>query len=321
MKELKNLKSLNNKELLVVLPINKVEENLLNECAYSLANQKTPVDVLVFVNDLDDKSLKIVEKILKKPILTVSKQDEKGESIIENVESENGVNYIIISTEKNTYSKIFNEAFNYAIKNEYKFISPIEYDDVLDISWYKIALKYAEEKEDIHAFMPLIKENSNGTWIGFLNEAPWSEGMAEEAGFADLQLLLRYNCLSFTGGVYNVKALQEISDEDDEGCFKPIKESLKISVFHEFFLRMVYNDIKFYTVPRVGYEQRIDRQTEIVNRLSTKIPKNIGSLPEENGGMSMDELKFWVESAKKEYFFEYDRKNVYEKIEENIEAK
>ena len=67
MKELQNLKTLNNKNLLVVLPVNSFEDETLNESLYNLANQTVPTDVLILVsNTLDEDLVKRVEEILLK---------------------------------------------------------------------------------------------------------------------------------------------------------------------------------------------------------------------------------------------------------------
>ena len=73
---------------------------------------------------------------------------------------------------------------------------------------------------------------------------------------------------------------------------------------------MIYNDLKAYVIPRIGYELRTLTKDKY-DHTSSKIPQNLISIAPENGGMSDAEAKFWVELTKKEYFFDEDRNKVY----------
>jgi len=69
---------------------------------------------------------------------------------------------------------------------------------------------------------------------------------------------------------------------------------------------MAYNDIKMMTIPRVGYDFRVNDVKEF-NHSSSKVPNNITTIPAEKGGIDAQQTAFWVELAKKEYFFDEDR--------------
>ena len=312
MKELKNLNSLNNKKLLVVLPVNgKFNDVQLNECAHSLAQQSYPVDVVILTNGIDEKQEVIMKKILDAPEVRVSFKNEKGEQETKIVVAEKKLNYVIEKTDNYTFPSVFNEAFNYSSVNGYEWFSVVEPGDVLDGKWYDTFAKFSEKKTEYGGFFPITRELINGQFVGFFNEASWSEGLGVEvAGVFDLQLLMRYNCMNATGVVLKTESIKEYS-QDDNGVFKPMKESVKVSYMYEFFLRMIYNDIKFYTIPRLGYEHRIDASVTTVDPFSSKIPKDITAKTTENGGMSQEEYKWWSDFAKKEYFFDEDRKLEY----------
>jgi hypothetical protein len=202
---------------------------------------------------------------------------------------------------------------NYAIVNGYEYFSVVESEDVIDVDWYKNVLKYAAKKTDKDGFLPLIRENSNGNFLGFFNEACWVDGYAEVAGTLDLQLLMRFNCANVTGAAFKTQSIKNYSTEID-GQFKVIKEDFKLTYSYEFFLRMIYDDLKFFTIPRIGYEHRINIPSEIVDPFTSKIPRDISNWPEEKGGMSMEEVKFWTDAARKEYFIgRHDRPLKFEK--------
>ena len=312
MKELKNLKTLNNKKILVAMPLDRIEDELLSECAYSLAVQSKPIDLLVLSNGLSASDKKKVSAILDDPVIKVRKKKDDGTIDVQEAKAGKGVNHCIENTKTSNFAEIFNEAFNYAIDNGYEWFSIVEYDDVTDGLLFERGMKFSEEKDDVDGFMPITREIANGTFVGFFNEAPWSEGMAEVAGYADLQLLLKFSCLNITGAMFKTESLKEYSEEDEKtGESKPMKESMKISYAYEFFLRMVYEDLKFYTIQRVGYERRIDSGRMEINDFSCKIPRNLSEIPADKGGVPVEEIRWWIDLAKKEYFFQEDRKLEY----------
>lgn len=310
MKESKNLKASKN-NILVGIYLDRIKhEGQLSECFFGLANQKHPIDVVILNGGMSDEEVKALDKIAKKPVIKTVKTNEDGSVSEEVISSENSLNFNLVDTGVSNFSKIFNDIFNIAIENEYEAFSIVEVEDSIGANWYSMASKYMSENDDVSIFLPMMRNFQNGALSGLMNEACWAEGIAEEAGKFDMKLLLRFNCANPLGGVYRVEEIKEYSEEK-EGRFLPMKESLKLSHYYEFFLRMIYNDIKVMTVPRVGYDFVVVNVDEF--RPSTsKIPSNITSIPSDKGGITADEASFWLELAKKEYFFDEDRNKVYE---------
>jgi hypothetical protein len=310
MKELKNLKASSN-NILVGLYLDKIKhEGQLAECLFGLANQTHPVDVVILDAGLSNKEIESLMGIAKKPTIKTVKTAEDGTVNEEIIDANGSVDVNIIKTEVSNFSKVFNTLFNLALNGGYEAFSVIEIDDAVGAKWYNIANVYMKENEEVGFFLPMIRNFQNGALTGLMNEACWAEGISEEAGRFDMNLLLRFNCANPLGGVFRVSSLEEYS-EDKDGRLCPMKESIKISHYYEFFLRMIYNDVKMMTVPRVGYDFRVNSVQEF-SHSSSKVPNNIAAIPEEKGGVSAQETSFWVELAKKEYFFDEDRNKVYE---------
>lgn len=327
MRELQNFSSLNNNNLLVVLPINKFEDFYLNECLYSLAQQESPIDLLILTNGLTTDELAALQTIASGPQVSIPKKDDKGNTTTEVISALKELNYIIKPTDADTFSKAFNEGLNYAISNSYKNFSVVEYDDVVDVKWFKYFDAYSAQKPDMDGFLPLTREISNGNFIGYFNEACWVDGFAEVAGIFDLTLLLRFSCMNITGTVFKTESIQRFSQfNKDENYYRAMKESLRVSYVYEFFLRMIYKDLKFFSIPRAAYEHRVDRSFDKVNYFSSKLPKDLLLKSEIDGGMSPDEYNFWNNLIKKEFYFDKDRnlkyepKNVQEKISPELDT-
>ncbi len=311
MKEFKNYKSSNNNKILFVLPINKIENLHLNECLYSLAEQDEIVDLLILANNLNHESIDQLKSILDNPTIerTVGKPGENQET--KNFSGKNKINFIIEETSSDNYAKIFNEATNYANLNNYEWFSMVEHDDFFTKFWLKYFNVYSTEKNENDVLIPLGKQTGPMGFAGFMNEACWVDGFAEVAGIFDLNLMLRFNCINISGCAIKTKSILNYSEEKD-GFYKPMKESMKINYSYEFLLRMIYNDLKFYTVPRLGYDAKINRNIEKYDYFSSKLPMDLVQKSPENGGMTIEEYKFWTDLVKKEYFFDNDRNKIYQ---------
>lgn len=312
MKELTNFNPSNGKKILFVLPVDDIVQLELNECAYALAEQEKTIDLLLLAKGLDKDQMEALNTIFEGPVVERPKGKAQPNQPVEfeMVKPKNKLNFHIQETNKDSFNKLFNEAFNYANINGYEWFVVIESDDVISKNYLKYFNLYESEKGSYDGFLQLIKESAPTGFAGFMNEACWVEGFAEVAGTFDLNLLLRFNCINLTGCAFKVESIKKYSEEVD-GLYKPMKESMKINYVYEFFLRMIYNDLKFFTIPRLGYDHRINKEVSKVSYFTSKLPLDLTSKSESNGGLSQEELKFWMDLAKKEYFFDNDRNKSY----------
>lgn len=285
----------------------------LSECLYSLAEQSKPVDLVVYTKGFTEEQVELIRSTAVNPYYTLAHREENGTIREEQVKATKTLNVFHIACESDlNFAKIFNNAFNLANENGYEFISIVESEDSYSLKWFDIAQRYADENPNISVFLPLMRNSINGTFTGLLNEAAWAEGMSEEAGKIDVNLLMKYNCVNPLGAVYKVEAIKEYSELDEaSNTYRPMKESMKLTHYYEFFLRMIYNDLKVMTIPRLCYELKIVRK-EVFTDSTCKLPQDITTYPVERGGISNEEGRYWFELAKKEYFFDEDRKKIYE---------
>jgi hypothetical protein len=310
-----NLKESKQSNCLVAIYLSEMPlEQNLSECLYSLAEQTKSVDLVIYSHGLNADQIATIKNVADKPFYTLSKRAENGDIIQERVDAKNKLNYQILdSPAVMSFAHIFNTTFNLALQNGYEMISLAEAEDSFSLKWFELSQRYSDENPEVAVLLPLIRNSINGAFSGLLNEAAWAEGMSEEAGKVDINLLMRYNCVNPLGAIYKVQPIKEYSEQDknDENTYHPMKESIKLSHYYEFFLRMIYNDLKVMTVPRLGYELRIVRK-EVYTDSTCKLPQDITMYPAERGGVTAEEGRFWFELAKKEYFFDEDRKKLYE---------
>lgn len=79
------------------------------------------------------------------------------------------------------------------------------------------------------------------------------------------------------------------------------KSSIRLTFVYEFLLRATYNDLKVFTIPKVGYKHTNMRPDSLFWNYKFNKDELIDS----------KEASFWIDTAKKEYFFSSDRQITY----------
>lgn len=174
-----------------------------------------------------------------------------------------------------------------------KWVSIMEFDDEYSKIWFKNVKKYSEVYEDVDCFLPIVVDvDDKGVFAGFTNEATFAANFSQEMGYLTNDTLQSYQNFQTSGMVIKKDTFI------DFGGFKP---SIKLTFVYELFLRLTYNSVKIMTIPKLGYKHMNLRHGGIFWNY-----KNGDSM------LSEDEVKFWITSAKKEYFFIEDRNIKYE---------
>ena len=178
---------------------------------------------------------------------------------------------------------------NHGIKNaKGTWVSLFEFDDEYSSIWFKNVQKYVESFPEVQMFLPVVVEtDEKGLFAGFTNEATFAANFSQEMGILTNDTLQEYQNFQTAGSVFKKSIIE------DFGGFKP---SVKLTFIYEFLLRLTYNSVSIMTIPRLGYKH--------VNLREGSIFWNY-----KFGGDKMieDEVKFWIQTAKREYFFTDDR--------------
>jgi len=179
-------------------------------------------------------------------------------------------------------------------KCDTEWFSILEVDDEYKSIWLKSINEYVEAYNDIDVFLPIVKDiNTDGKFINFTNESTWAYGFTEKQGVLDNEVLLDFQNYQISGGLYKTQVVK------DNGSFK---DNIKLTFGYEFLLRLTHNNAKIMTVPRIGYQHLNFREDSLF-----WLYKNDDTIK-----VSEDEAKFWLETAKKEFFFKNKRDVNYE---------
>ena len=185
---------------------------------------------------------------------------------------------------------------NLAVKDiDTDYFSVLEFDDIYSDIWFKNAAEYIKNDTDnVMAFLPLTEVVDYNTQdvIGYSNEAVWAASFSDELGYFSLDSLMDYLGFNMSGAIIR---------KDDYVSLGGLKESMKLVNWYEFLLRVLYKEKKIFVVPKVGYYHFVNRPESITT--------------EYQNNMTEKEADWWIELAKKEYFFPQDRKKTYSEDE------
>lgn len=178
---------------------------------------------------------------------------------------------------------------NYGVENSNsEWISLFEFDDEYANIWFKNAQKYSKAYPSVDAFLPIVVDvDEKDVFAGFTNEATFAANFAQEMGYLTNETLLDYQNFQTAGMVIRKEKFM------DYGMFKP---SFKLTFVYELLLRLTYNSVSIMSIPKLGYKHTAMREGSIFWNY-----KNGSDI------MTDEEVKFWISSAKKEYFFTEDR--------------
>ena len=183
----------------------------------------------------------------------------------------------------------FADQVNQGIKvSSSEWISIFEFDDEYSKIWFDNVQKYSKIYNDVSVFLPIVVDvDSKTLFAGFTNEATFALNMTSEIGYLTNDLLQNFQNFQISGAVYK---------KDIFETFGYIKPSFKLTFGYEFLLRLTYNSVKIMTIPRIGYKHMNLREGSIFWNYKNGDDK-----------LTQDEVKLWIDSAKKEYFFINDR--------------
>ena len=231
------------------------------------------------INSINESEVKPNELVI------VYKSDEKLNTFLNEFDFGNiSVNKVEFSNEPN-YCEQINEGIK---QSKSEWVSFFEFDDEYSKIWFKNFKKYSESYTDVDAFLPIVVDvDDKSVFAGFTNEATFAANFAQEMGILTNETLMNYQNFQTSGMIIKKSILED---------FGGFKSSFKLTFGYEFLLRLTYNSVKIMSVPKIGYKHMNLRPESIFWNYKSG-----------NEKLNEDEVKFWVSSAKKEYFFTNDR--------------
>lgn len=191
----------------------------------------------------------------------------------------------------------FCSQINFGVENcSSEWVSFFEFDDEYASIWFKNVKKYMEVYPNVKMFLPVVVDtDERATFAGFTNEATFAANFTQEIGILTNETLLNYQNFQTAGAVIKKESIVD---------FGGMKPSMRLTFIYEFLLRLTYNSVSVMTIPKLGYKHTNLREGSIFWNYKNGEEK-----------ISEDEVRFWIQTAKKEYFFKDDRVIKYEQTE------
>ena len=192
---------------------------------------------------------------------------------------------VLNSSEHTDYATQINLGVQNAKSN---WVSFFEHDDEYSFIWFKNVKVYMDAYPEVDGFLPIVVDvDGKGVFAGFTNEATFAANVSTDMGILTNETLQTYQNFQTSGMVFKKEKYQEVGG---------IKSNIKLTFGYELFLRLTHNSVKIMTIPRIGYKHMNLREGSIFWNYKNGENK-----------MIEDEVKFWIQTAKKEYFFTDDR--------------
>lgn len=171
-----------------------------------------------------------------------------------------------------------------------EWFSFLEYDDEYSKIWFKNFVEY-QPHDAADVFLPMIVDvDKNNQFMGFMNEAVWAHEFSDEMGILNEDALLTYQNFNIDGMIMRKSTFEEVGG---------LKTNFKLTFIYEFLLRLAYKSIRIMTIPKLGYKHVNQRDNSLFANYINELDKK--------------ESAFWLEMAKKEYYYDYQREITYNK--------
>ena len=260
--------------------------------------EKTNISIILPVHELNEVTKPMFANAIKSVTEQTLRPDElvivapKGSETLNYIKNFDFGDYkksVVIA--ENDGETDFASQVNFGVTNTTtEWFSILEFDDEYANIWFKNVVEYKKAHTNVDLFMPIIIDvDSIGNFIGFTNEAVWANSFSDELGVLDNNALLAYQNFNIDGMVIRKSTFEEMGK---------LKTSLKLTFIYEFLLRLTFKDVRVMTIPKFGYKHVNQR------------PDSLFASYKET--MNPTEAKWWLQTAKKEYYFQNDRKITYE---------
>jgi len=194
------------------------------------------------------------------------------------------VNRVVWKTEPS-----FAEQVNLGVETaKTKWVSILEFDDEYSKIWFKNVKKYVESYPEVDSFLSVVVDvDDKGVFAGFTNEATFAANFSQEIGILSNETLHAYQNFQTSGMVFKKSLFEK---------FGGFKGSIKLTFVYELLLRLTHNSVRIMTIPKIGYKHLNMREGSIFwhHKFGTD-------------RLSENEVKFWIQTAKQEYFFKEER--------------
>ena len=243
------------------------------------------------------------EEYLEKSITSLKLQKEQfdeivivhtNETYLTNLLQSYDFGELNVKLEEWTKEPNFSAQVNHGVKTATsKWVTFFEFDDEYSNIWVKNFKEYSNIYPNVDAFLPIVVDvDEKGSFLGFTNEATFAANFSSEMGILTNETLLSYQNFQLSGLVIKKESFVN---------YGMLKTSFKLTFGYEFLLRMTHNSVRFMTIPKIGYKHTNLREGSI-----------FWNYKNGDGRLEEDEVRFWIDSAKKEYMFINQREINYE---------
>ena len=257
--------------------------------------EKTNITVIIPMNGLSEQDVPYFDRAINSLKNMESKPDEVIITMCDCEDLNKFVdgydfNGLMVTKIINPDANSFAKQINFAAKQvKTKYFSILEFDDEYTKKWFSHVKLYEKHYPEVKVWLPIVVDiNPNKEFLGLTNEAVWAMNFSDELGLLDEQSLNNFPNFQTSGAVIETESFLD---------FGGFKSNVKLTFIYELLLRLVHQDVKTMTIPKVGYIHTNLRENSLL--WSYKANQDLAISPKE--------ADFWIQTARKEYFYPYER--------------
>jgi cell division protein FtsB len=260
----------------------------------------TNISIIIPIHELKSD---YENSLFRNALTSVTKQTVKPDEIIivipkDDKNLKDGVNKAIKETNSDISTRIvendgetdFQSQLNKGVNEcNTEWFSLLEFDDEISTKWIENVIKYKNSHTDVELFLPIVIDiNESNEFLGLTNEVAWANSFSDELGILDNNALLSFQNFNIDGMVMKCGTFIENGG---------LKRNMKLTFIYEFLLRLTFKGTRLMVIPRFGYKHLNQRENSLFfNYKKTMLP---------------NEANFWLNQAKKEYYFVDDREIIF----------
>lgn len=189
----------------------------------------------------------------------------------------------------NTGNTDFATQMNLAVsKVQTEWFSFLEFDDEYSNLWFRNVEKYMAEYPEVSMFLPIVSDATpDRKFLGYTNEIAWAFEFTDKRGMIDADTLKDYPNFNPDGMVMRTADFNKIGG---------YKKNIKLAFNLEFLLRACDQGLPIMVIPKIGY-QHVNMRPDSLFWTYKNGENKLTPL----------ESEFWMETARKEFYYADDR--------------
>jgi hypothetical protein len=194
-----------------------------------------------------------------------------------------------------TENKDFQSQVNlFSITCTTEYFSILEFDDEYSDIIFKNFKEYSDSYKNVSLFLPVIIETTfDGQFQKMSSVEGLSRGVTNTIGILTHEAVTKFPSFILSGGIFKTR---------DFNVSGKLKSNIRLAFLYEYLMRVTHLGQVVMIIPKIGYLHKNGRPGSHLMQVN-------------DSGITGEEVGFWFEKAKSEFYFPIDRNISYDIVD------